>query len=472
MIPSQYFSPLGDVSTVGLMRWDGSIETWDADDPEALIGSYHTRNEEYEGEFAITATNCQWTTPKRLVYYFNLPDSGSAVMRGRLTSIHDFNGNSAQILWNQTSGVVTQVVDTVSGRYSFQYAASGLLTNVSFGSWQVNFAYNATNQLISKTLVNTSGTYTSVDTTWQFGYGANGLLAQIIDPRGNTNVFVQYDQYGRQTNEVDALGRTTATLYETPGERQITHIDPGANSWIETYDRKGNLLAQEDPLGNTSSYTYDTNGNRTSITEPLGWTTYFGYDRRGNVIASTNALGLASRWVMDAFFNKPVEAIDPTGWTNFFVLNETNGSLISNYDALGTLVSYTYSTNGLVLSSADANGHSTSFSYDTNGFLNVKTDPEGNGTGYGYNDVGWKLVETNALHQVTTCAYDLDGDVVQTVDPINRTFTKTYDGNGNLLSASDGKGQLTTYAYDAANQKVAMTNRASFAWNLCLYPSR
>ncbi len=471
VIPSQYFSPLGDVTTVGLMHWDGSIETWDADDPQAITGSYHTRSEEYVGEFVITATNCQWTTPERLVYSFNLPDSGSAVMRGPLTSIQDFNGNSTQLLWNQISGIVTQLVDTVGGRYSLQYAATGLLTNLSFDSWQLNFAYDATNRLISKTLVNASGGYSNVDTTWHFGYGANGLLAQIIDPRGNTNTFVQYDQYGRQTNQVDALSRATATLYETPGDRQITRIDPTQHSWLESYDRKGHILAQQDPLGNITSYTYDESGNRTSITEPLGWTTLFAYDKRGNVIARTNALGFVSQWVMDAFFNKAVQEIDPTGWTNCYQLNETNGNLLSHYDGLGTLVSYSYSTNGLVLASTDANGHTTSLRYDTNGFLNAKTDPEGNVTGYSYNDAGWKLAQTNALKQVTTYAYDLDGKVVQTIDPINRTYTKTYDGNGNLLSASDAKGQLTTYGYDAANQRVAMTNRAGFAWTYT-YSSR
>ena len=38
-------------------------------------------------------------------------------MRGPLTSIQDFNGNSTQLLWNQISGIVTQLVDTVGGRY-------------------------------------------------------------------------------------------------------------------------------------------------------------------------------------------------------------------------------------------------------------------------------------------------------------------------------------------------------------------
>src|SRR5205807_9893763 len=107
------------------------------------------------------------------------------------------------------------------------------------------------------------------------------------------------------------LGRATATRYGVPGNRQITHVDPGTNSWIETYDRKGHILAQEDPLTNTTSYAYDTNGNRISITEPLGWQTTFGYDNRANVIAKTNAHGEISRWVFHPFFNKAIQQITP-----------------------------------------------------------------------------------------------------------------------------------------------------------------
>ena len=465
VIPSQSFLPWGDVATVGLMRWDGSIETWDADDPDAVVGSYHTRSEEYKGEFVTTATNCQWTTPERLVYVFRRPDSGgNLVMNGRLTAIHDFNGNSVQILWNQTSGVITQVVDSANGIYKFNYQGN-LLTNITYGSWQVNFSY-ATNQLVFKSITNTAGLYGGVASTWQFQYGTNGLLARIIDSRGSTNVFVQYDQYGRQTNQVDALGRATATRYEIPGELQITRIDPATNSWVETYDRKGHTLSQTDPLTNITSYTYDINGNRTSITEPLGRTTTFGYDSRANVIAKTNALGEITTWAYHPFFNKAVQQItqqptDANGWTTWtnFYSYDAGGNLTNHSDALGTLVSYVYSTNGLVLTSTDANGHTTSFTYDNNGFLTSKTDAATNTTTYTPNDVGWKLQEFDALGNPTSYTYDLNGNQTRIQDVLGRVFYKIYDGNGNLLSTTDGKGQLTAYAYDAANQKTNMVDR-------------
>jgi RHS repeat-associated protein len=438
-----------------LLLWDGSIETWNRTN-----SIYFTRHKEYRGEFVqLPDFSFEWTTPERLVYHFQDPTDGS-LMAGHLREIRDFNGNKVQIQWNEDEGFITNIVDTAGGNYAFNYnTVLGLLTNVTFGQWQVNFGYDATNRLISKTVTNISSIYAAIGTTWQFQYGSNGLLARIVDPRGNTNTLVQYDQYGRQTNQVDALGRATATRYGVPGNRQITRIDSGTNSWLETYDRKGHILAQQDPLANITSYTYNTNGNRISITEPLGWQTTFAYDTRANVIARTNALGEVTRWTIHSFFNKAVNDIDPSGWTNFYTLDNNTGNLLNQYDAIGTLVSYTYRTNGLVDTSTDANGRLTRFDYNTNGFLISKIDPGTNTRNYTCNDVGWKMSETDPLGEVSTYSYNLNGNIIQAIDPLFRHFTKTYDASGNLLSESDGKGQLTTYAYDAANQRTNMVDR-------------
>ncbi len=467
VLPAQAFSPLGDTDTIGLMSWDGTLVTWDKD---LNSGLYFTRDREYHGEFTLTSTNCQWTTPERLVYIFRKPDSGAAIMRGRLTAIRDFNSNAVQILWNEISGVVTQAVDSAGGKYVFNYQA-GLVTNVTFGQWLANFTYDSTNRLISKSITNTSGLYTNINTTWQFLYSTNGLLDRIVDPRVNTNVLVQYDKYGRITNQVDALNRATTTEYGVPGKRQIRRTDSGTNQWVETYDRKGHILSQQDPLTNITTYTYDTNGNRISITEPLGWMTTFGYDDRANVIASTNALGEVNRWVFHPFFNKAAQDINPLGWTNFYELNNTNGNLLRHYDALGALVTYTYFTNGLVMTATDANAHVSSMSYDTNGFLKSKTDAALSTWTYTLNDVGWKLAEMNPLGDLTFLTLDLNGNVVRTVDPLNRIFTRTFDANGNLLAASDGKGQNTRHFYDAANQRNQTIDRSGNT-NLFFYSTR
>ena len=194
-----------------LLSWDGSIDTWTRSNSLSTV--FSTRSHEYRGELVLLPNvDAEWTTPERLVYRFRDPTAGGS-MAGRLLQIRDFNGNLVQLFWDEGASLITNIVDTVGGSYRFNYDSTPLLTNVTFGSWRVNFTYDPTNRLIAKSLTNTSGLYTAVNTTWQFQYGTNGLLARIIDPRGITNLFVQYDQYGRQTNQADALGRTTTTRY-------------------------------------------------------------------------------------------------------------------------------------------------------------------------------------------------------------------------------------------------------------------
>ncbi len=466
LLPGQYFDPTGTgTKVVGLMNWNGGIETWDRDSTDPRGSRHLTRHKEYRGELSVPLSNavCEWITPERIVYRFRHPFlDDNEIMQGRLVEVRDFNSNSVKVLWNEVTGVITQVVDTAGGKFDFHQSAAGLLTNVVFGSWAVNFSYDSSNHLTTKSIIGPTN-YAAIRTSWQFQYSTNNLLERVIDPGGFTNIFVEYDRYGRKTNQTDALGRSTKTEYGAPGKRQMRHTDPNTNQWIETYDRKGHILAQRDPLGNTTRYTYDDHGNRTSITEPLGWTTFFEYDDHANVITRTNALGEVTRWAFDKLFNKATNEINPLNWTNFYAY-DGGGNLTSHSDVLGSLVTYTYSTNGLVLSSTDANGNITRFGYDTNGFLIARTDPATNTWQFIANEVGWRLAEINPLRDRTSFAYDLNGNLVQTIDPRNRVFTRQWDANGNLIAQSDGKGQFTRYAYDAANQRVATTNRAGNVW--------
>ena len=470
VLPAQTFSPLSDTDTLGLMLWNGAIETWDYDYD---TGTYRTRDKEYKGELTFpTLSTCQWITPERTIYTFKAPDRGNNyVMRGRLISIRDFNTNTVELRWNETIGVITQVVGTVRGVYDFNYNAGGLLTSLSFtngpSAWQLNFTYDPTNRLTSTSVTNTSGLYTNVPTLWQFTYNTDGLLERITDPRGFSDTLVQYDRYGRQTNIVDALGRTNRTEYGNPGMRQIRRTDAGGFAWVETFDRKHHLLASTDPLGNTTTNTYDLAGNRISITEPLGNRTLLAYDDRSNPVARTNALGEVTRSIYHPFFNKPIADINALGWTNYYDL-DAGGNLLRAYDNLGLLSTNTYATNGLRLTATDANGNTTRFTYDTNGFPIAVTDAASNTTASAVNELGWVLSQTNALGRVTTMDYNLNGKVVRTVDPLGRITQQVWDGNDNVLFATDAKGATNFFFYDAENQLTQRVDRAGFT-NLLRY---
>lgn len=389
-----------------------------------------------------------------------------------------------KLSWNETSAVLTQIVDTVYGTYDLKYDDRSLLTNITFAGWGIHFKYDQASRLTNKFVVGPVK-YQAVNSSWQFAYHSEGsssnLLKHIIDPRGNTNIVVQYDKYGRMTNQVDALSRTNSTEYLT-ATRQTRRTDAEGNKWLEKFDRKGHILEQADPLGNKTGYTYDDQGNRITITEPLDGITTFGYDNRANIISRTNALREVTRWEFHAFFNKPVAQITPQPadvngfltWTNFYQYDQA-GNLTNHYDLIGSLVQYSYTTNGLVRTVIDGNGNISTNAYNTNGFLVGVTVPDRNEPGFattsfGVNELGWRTNEVNAIGEMTQWAYDLNGNVIKTTDQRIRQIVKEFDPNGNLVVATDNKGQTNRFLYDAANQKTNVVDRAGNVWGYTYTP--
>ncbi len=459
MIPMEEYLPFFGSDTIGLVTWEGGVEIWDYEG-----GVWKTRHKEYRGELSKEGDYYEWVTPSRQIYKFKDPYSGPVqelAMRGRLVQIRDFYSNSVDVLWHN-DGYVTQVVDTAGGDYDFQYQGA-LLTNVVFGQWSVAFEHNTSNQLTSKVLSGPETDYEPVNTRWSFTYNGDSLLESVTDPRSNTVMTVNYDEYGRMTNRVDALGRENRVQYGVPDTRSKTLTDPEGFDWVDTFDRKGHLLASETPLGHTTEYEYDEFGNRILTAEPLGWRTTYAFDERSNKISQTNALGQVRTWTYHSLFNEPVTQTDPAGWTNYFVY-DAGGNVVTQYDDLGALATYTYTSNGLLETAADANGNTTTLAYNNDGFLTARTDAAGNTWTYGPNEWGWVLATTNPLNEVTVLSYDINGNVTRRRDPLWREYVSTYDERGNLISQSDGKGQLTHLYYDAMNQQTLRVDRAEAEW--------
>ncbi|NQU22393.1 MAG: hypothetical protein HQ567_14030 [Candidatus Nealsonbacteria bacterium] len=459
MIPMEEYLPFFGSDTIGLMTWDGGVEMWDDDE-----GKWQTRHKEYRGELKEHGDYYEWTTPGRLVYTFKDPYSGPVEempLRGRLVQIRDFYSNTVDVLWH-ADGYVTQVVDTVGDRYDFHYQGA-LLTNVTFGQWSVAFEHDESNQLIAKTWSGPTNEYDTANTRWQFSYNGEDLLYRVTDPRSNDNMTVYYDEYGRMTNQVDALSRERGIQYGVPDTRSKTLTDAEGHDWVDTFDRKGHLISTKTPLGYETTYEYDEFGNRVSTTEPLGWRTTYAFDERSNKTAQTNALGQVRAWTYHTLFNAPLTETDPADWTRHYTYDD-GGGVLTQYDDMGTLVILTYTSNGLVEAATDANGNTSSFTYNQDGFLVSKTDPAANTWGYARNEWGWTLTATNPLNEVTHLSYDIRGNVTKSVDPLWREYVSTYDDRGNLTSQADAKGQYTYLHYDAMNQQTLRVDRAGAEW--------
>ncbi len=516
IVPSQYFSPVAGLDSIGLMLWDGSLEVWDYN---FLTELYQPRHGEYRGEFRfISSSTCEWVTPDRLIYRFRHPFSGSTLMRGRLLEIRDFNGNVLTVNWDQTLGRVASVADTAGGVWTFTYNAQDRLASVSgpnnnpLQKWTITFTYDAQNRLATKAVTGPAA-YTgnpAINTQWQFFYtdaadapSPVGLLKRVVDPRGKNDTRITYDTYGRKTQERDAIDRVNETKYgvdenNNVAKRKITHLDPAGKKWVESYDRRGRVEEKKDPLGNRTTFEHDGAGNVSAVLEPEGnvtadpadWRTEFTYDARANILTKKDALGRVWTWEYNAALtggtplNKPTKETRPKAgteaadWETRYTYDGA-GNLRFQEDDIGTLAEHTYgnvplaaagfTAKGLALSSKDANQHQTTFGYDGNGFLASRTEAVGTPQAATWNftrsELGWLLSESNPIPtETTTHQYDINGHVIASTDPLARTVRKGYDANGNLVSEKDAKHQETIHTFDDADQRTQTLGRAGKLW--------
>lgn len=503
ILPTGAFNVSGIRGAIGLMSWDGSVETWDLDGSTPTGVRFKTRSKEYRGELERLgssddpASNVRWITPDRLIYTFRSPYTGSpSAMRGRLIEIADFNGNRVQLTHYQTGpaiGLVQRVTDTAGGIWNFNYDASNLLTSVTGPSddaaqkWTVTFTYtqaNGRSTLASKSIIGpaayTNAVTPALNTQWQFQYAASSTnLATIIDPRGKNDTRITYDARGRKTQIQDAINRTTTFAYNSPTVRQLT-TTVSSRSVVDAFDRKLRRTSSRNALGHTTAWEYDEFGNTTAMVDPRGTRTTYTYDARSNRLSATVVpLSLTSTWEYNHVLtfpgastptvpcNESTRITNPLNWpTNYSY--DSRGNLLTQTDGIGTLVTHAYDAKGLVTSSTDANGNQTTFGYNATGFLTSRTiaagTPKASTSTLVPSELGWLMSETNALSQTVTYTRNINGQAVKTIDPLSRQFVKAFDANGNTTSEADAKGVATTYAYNDADERISMTNRAGSIW--------
>jgi RHS repeat-associated protein len=501
VLPNSAFNPSGSSQSLGLMISDGNIETWDFLGSSGSTTKFKTRHKEYRGDLEFVGSSfdpestVRWITPERLVYVFRSPyaSSGDALTLGRLKEIQDLNGNRLAVAIYEAgdkAGLVNTVTDTSGGVWTFNYSAQNLLQSVTGLGWTVNFTYDGSNRLATRSLTGPAAYDVPASTTWQFQYTAadpTGLVYRINDPRGNRAIEVAYDKYGRKTTEWDGVGRITTTQYNVPALRQMTTTRQAGDSpvpandrtVVDTFDRKLHVITHRDALGFVVSFEYNEAGNVVAATDAKGYRSVMTYDSRSNMLTTNDPLGRTTRREYNHILAggiphnqvtkeiRPGTEEAPSGWENRFTY-DTAGNLLTHSDDIGTLALHTYDAKGLVTSSKDGNGNEVRFGYDTNGFQNSRTIAFGTPQAATWTSVrtelGWMFSETNPLQEPTRLSHNLYGQVTRTEDAIGRNFTRLYDANGNLTDESDGNGVLTKYQYNAADERIRRTYRLSNVW--------
>ncbi|MFI0797085.1 DNRLRE domain-containing protein [Micromonospora rubida] len=298
-----------------------------------------------------------------------------------------------------------------------------------------------------------------------FGYEADGDLAWVVDPMGNTTpdpedykTSYTYDAWGQMLTATDANGNVTVNSSFDPNGYPQTITDAKNKSTTFVYDVRGNVLKVTDAYNKDTTQTYDTFGrpleNRVPKDQSAGdliVTPAPKYDENDNVYESYAPNGAVSKAVYDqadqvTYTLAPVDITgDPERKTSFTY--DKVGNLVTTTEPKGNLTpgvagdfvtTNAYDEIYQLTSATNAEGHRITYEYDTVGNVRKVIDPVKNASAatgdyttlYEY-DWSHRLTKTtDALGKFTTSTYDRDGLVKATTDQLGNTSEVTLDPRG------------------------------------------
>ncbi|MGI5519790.1 DNRLRE domain-containing protein [Micromonospora sp. CA-259024] len=299
---------------------------------------------------------------------------------------------------------------------------------------------------------------------WTFGYEADGDLASVTDPKGNTTAdendyttHYTYDEWGQTLTATDANGNTTTNAGFDPNGYPQTITDALTKSTTFVYDERGQVLKVTDALGKDTTQTYDTFGrpllNKVPKKQAAGefiTTPAPEYDANDNVTKATAPNGAVSTAVYDDA-DQIVSATAPKD---------------SDF-APGRTTTYTYDKTGHVLTTTEPKGYGTTGYTSTNTYneiyqLTDVVNALGDRISYRYDNVGNVVMVIDPKKNATAdpddysakYAYDRRHRLVSVTDALGKTSSTTYDKDSLTLTVRDAEGNETLNVYDERGKQV------------------
>jgi YD repeat-containing protein len=417
----------------------------------------------------------------------------------------------------QATGDITQYTYDTLGRLTTETRAAFTDFNGQSVSPTIDYYYDGLENVTRMRKRGATGAAERVTTST---YGAGGRLVSSTDANGFTRSFA-YDVMGRVKKEsytrvkadgstvtdavaarYDLLGRAVYRGVATQTGGSFTTLDytqseynafgevsrQGSNGlWQVTniYDNIGRVLATNSGDGAWKYFGYDRTGNQTlSVTSA-------GYDLPSNLtlagavalIGNANVNGTYTVYNNRSNATQIIEEgrqLNATVSQNLVTSRGYNafGEVVSETNALGATLNYTYNTAGRririespFVSITLENGTTQSvrptenFYYDQSGRLIGARDANNNlttrslvaGTGYG-SSAGLVLIEFAPDGGQKTSRYDVHGDARVLIDQVGRTTSQTFDGMGRLTQVSRPNGLVEGFAYDGLGQRIQHWN--------------
>lgn len=298
-------------------------------------------------------------------------------------------------------------------------------------------------------------TYTYTDPYGrEYVMGADGKLRSLKDLQGNTltvtaagivsstgrSVPFVRDAQGRITQITDTENKVYSYSYYPAGELKDVTLPGVVTKPSYTYNTTHHLLTAKDARGNTeATLTYHPDGRLATVTDAASNTTSYSYDLANNRTTQTN----------------------PDTGT---VVTQTDayGLLISQTNPLNQTTTFAYDAQRNLTSETNAIGQTKRYTYDNRGNRLTATDPANQTATASYNQYGAPTGVADPLGNAVTLSYDATGLPLELRDSLGTLARLTYDSRGAKLSETDGVGATKSYAYDPFGNKVAETDALGF----------
>jgi RHS repeat-associated protein len=291
-------------------------------------------------------------------------------------------------------------------------------------------------------------------TTNSFAYDGASDLLTLTDGKNQTTTW-SYDQYGRVTNKLDALGTNIFIYQYDPDSRLTNRWSAAKGTTVYRYDPVGNLT-NVDYSGGTVTMSnlylaYDALNRLTNMVDAVGTTTY-SYDQVGQLLSE------GGLWPNDTvsytYYNRlktglSLQAPDASAWTESYgydtarrltSLTSPAGTFGCAYDPTNLLKidKLTLPNSAYITNTYDNVARLTGTCLENSGNTNLDSQ------NYVYNQAGQRTSETNAAGDYRAYSYDNAGTLTSSLGFISATtnrlqdcFDYFYDAAGNLVKKNN-----------------------------------
>ncbi len=280
----------------------------------------------------------------------------------------------------------------------------------------------------------------------------------------------RYDEMGRMTTIINALGEETRVAYDML-DRRTRLDDPNAGSFQYRYDGAGRMTEQLAPGNDLTTFQYNPSGDMvekrfsdgdtvtisygepgdanaigmvTAVADEAG-TLELAYDIRGNIIQRQRTV--SGQTFLTGYAYDSIGHLRRTTYPDGFVVEygyDAGGNIAALFDGEGRQIAsgFKYSATGQLLNIAYGNGVRSTFTYSDMAQMNsIHTS-----------------TQAGASLQDLLYVYDPTGNITTIEDnAFGHSQSFVYDDISRLVQAAGGYGERI-YAYDAIDNLVRKHN--------------